>query len=144
MNEISLCINLLIMWPPPHTKPNHTKPYHITSLYLQSSITAISIHNATLLSCHFQKIVTVSHFRLVFGVSGTYLWPFPMVKTVSPFWSIKSLLYSHVLQTHPPQIKYKSVVPTVIRFSMVVNTIWMFSRQDSWDVNQTKLYLFSQ
>ena len=42
-----------------------TKPYQISSLYLQLSITAISIHNATLLSCHFRKIATVSHFRLV-------------------------------------------------------------------------------
>ena len=53
---------------PPHTKLNqqfHTKPYYISSLYLQLSITAISIHNATLLSCHFRKIATVSHFRLV-------------------------------------------------------------------------------
>ena len=32
---------------------------------LQLSITAILIHNATLLSCHFRKIATVSHFRLV-------------------------------------------------------------------------------
>ena len=29
------------------------------------TITAISIHNATLLSCHFRKIATVSNFRLV-------------------------------------------------------------------------------
>ena len=54
---------------PNHTKQNHTKPYQTkqnhTSLYLQLSITAISIHNATLLSCHFRKIATVSHFRLV-------------------------------------------------------------------------------
>ena len=35
------------------TVPNHIKPYHISSLYLQLSITAILIHNATLLSCHF-------------------------------------------------------------------------------------------
>ena len=46
-------------------KVNHTKPYHISSLYLHLSITAISIHNATQLSCHFRKIATVSHFRLV-------------------------------------------------------------------------------
>ena len=45
-----------------------TKPYHISSLYLQLSITAILIHNATLLSCHFQKIATVSHFRLVWEI----------------------------------------------------------------------------
>ena len=44
----------------------HTKPYHKSSLYLQLSITAISIHNATQLSSHFRKIATVSHFRLVF------------------------------------------------------------------------------
>ena len=55
---------------PKQTKPYqtiliHTKPYHISSLYLQLSITAISIHNATLLACHFRKIATVSHFRLV-------------------------------------------------------------------------------
>ena len=52
--------------PPSHqtipTKPNHTIPN--LRLYLQVSITAISIHNATLLSCHFRKIATVSHFRL--------------------------------------------------------------------------------
>ena len=54
---------------PPHTKLNqqfHTKPYYISSLYLQLSITAILIHDATLLSCHFRKIATVSHFRLVY------------------------------------------------------------------------------
>ena len=32
----------------------------------ESSITAISIHNATLLSCHFWKIATVSHCWIVF------------------------------------------------------------------------------
>ena len=36
------------MTAPPQTKPNYTKPYHISSLYLQLSITAILIHNATL------------------------------------------------------------------------------------------------
>ena len=53
--------------PPHHTKYQTipTKPYHIASPYLQLSITTISIHNATLLSCHFRKIATVSHFRLV-------------------------------------------------------------------------------
>ena len=67
--------------PPPLTKlfqPNHTKPFQIIPIHtnpcqtipnLQSlsplSNTAISIHNATLLSYHFQKIATVSHFRLV-------------------------------------------------------------------------------
>ena len=58
--------------PPPHIPnytnksiPNYTKPYHISSLYLQLSISAISIHNATLLSCHLRKIATVSHFQLV-------------------------------------------------------------------------------
>ena len=39
------------------TIPNHTNPYQ--------TITAISIHNAILLSCHFRKITTVSHFWLV-------------------------------------------------------------------------------
>ena len=73
MIEISSCMNSLVIWPPPShqtipTKPNHTIPN--LCLYLQLSITAISIHNATLLSCHFQKIATVSHFRLVWG----YLW----------------------------------------------------------------------
>ena len=77
MIEISSCMNSLVIWPPHtklywqnQTKPYqtiliHTKPHHIASLYLQSSITAISIPNATLLSCHFRKIATVSHFRLV-------------------------------------------------------------------------------
>ena len=44
--------------------PNHTKPYQ-TKPYLQLSITTMLIHNATLLSCYFRKIATVSHFRLV-------------------------------------------------------------------------------
>ena len=53
-----------VMNPPPYqTIP--TKLYQAIQ-YLQLSITAISIHNATLLSCHFRKIATVSHFRLVF------------------------------------------------------------------------------
>ena len=68
MIEISSCMNSLVIWPPLHTKlyqQNHTKPDHISSLYLQLSVTVISIHNATLLSCHFWKIATVSHFRLV-------------------------------------------------------------------------------
>ena len=64
--------------PPPipnyTNQQNHTKPYQISSLYLQWSITAISIHNATQLSCHFQKIATVSHFRLVFSLSSLLLW----------------------------------------------------------------------
>ena len=73
MIEISSCMNSLV--PPPiptytnKTNPNHTKPYHISSLYLQLRITAISIHNATLLSCYFRKIATVSHFRLVSQLS---------------------------------------------------------------------------
>ena len=85
MIEISSCMNSQVIWHPPptppipnytnktipnHAKPyqtipNNTKPYHISSLYLQLSITAILIHNATLLSFHFRKIGTVSHFRLV-------------------------------------------------------------------------------
>ena len=83
-------------WPPPHTKLYqqnqtklyqqnqtkpyqakpyqtilliHTKKYHVSSLYLQLSITAISILNATLLSCHFRKIATASHFWLVYLLS---------------------------------------------------------------------------
>ena len=51
--------------PPPPYQTIPTKPYQ-TNQYLQFSVTAISIHNATLLSCHSQKIATVSHFRLVF------------------------------------------------------------------------------
>ena len=51
--------------PPIPNYTNKTIPNHISSLYLQLSITAILIHNATLLSCHFRKIATVSHFRLV-------------------------------------------------------------------------------
>ena len=43
----------------------------VSSLYLQLSITAISFHNATLLSCHFRKIATVSHFRLVWCLNQT-------------------------------------------------------------------------
>ena len=43
----------------PQTKPNYTNH----SLYIQLSITAISTQNAT--QCHFRKIATVSHFRLV-------------------------------------------------------------------------------
>ena len=42
-----------------------TIPNQISSLYLQLSITAISLNNAKLLSCHFWNIATVSHFRLV-------------------------------------------------------------------------------
>ena len=74
----------------PHTKlyqQNHAKPYHISSLYLQLNITAISIHNATLLSCHFRKIATVSHFRLVFWMSSLrYLWHLPK----NMLWFVKS------------------------------------------------------
>ena len=47
--------------------PNYTN--QISSLYLKLSITAISIHNATQLSCQFWKIATVSHFWLVFELS---------------------------------------------------------------------------
>ena len=73
-----------------YTKPyqNHIKPYqtilnHTISkrLYLQLSITAISIHNATLLSCHFRKIATVSHFWLVYlSCTLTLKVTFPILK----------------------------------------------------------------
>ena len=45
-----------------HTKQYQTIPNHTIS---PVSIYAILIHNATLLSCYFRKIATVSHFRLV-------------------------------------------------------------------------------
>ena len=38
----------------------HTKPYQISILYLQLSITAILINNATLMSCHFRKMAISS------------------------------------------------------------------------------------
>ena len=66
----------LVIWPPTPI-PNYTNktiPNHISSIYLQLIITAISIHNATLLSCHFRKIATVSHFRLVLCVNWLKLW----------------------------------------------------------------------
>ena len=87
MIEISSCVNSLVIWPP-HTKlnqQNHTKPYHISNLYLHLSITAISIHNATQLSCHFRKIATVSHFRLVWLLLN-YL--FPILLKILPIVSI--------------------------------------------------------
>ena len=80
MIEISSCMNSVVIWPPPHTKlyqQSYTKPYHNSSLYLQLIIITILIHKATLLSRHFWKIATVSHFRLVYlegSVFTVCLW----------------------------------------------------------------------
>ena len=80
MIEISSCMNSIVIWHPPSTyqttnkQQNHNKPYK-TIPYLHLSITAISIHNATLLPCHFQKIATVSHFRLVVCTSIGFIFP---------------------------------------------------------------------
>ena len=68
MNDCNLFVYELTSHPTPHTKlyqQNHTKSFNFSSLNLQVSVTAISIHNANLLSSHFWKIATVSHFRLV-------------------------------------------------------------------------------
>ena len=56
-------------------------PYHISTLNLQLSIIAISIHNAILLSCNFRKIATVSHFRLV----------------LTKFWNWLTIFFSPIL-----------------------------------------------
>ena len=80
MIEISSCMNSLVIWhsPPTLSNRNCAKIWgpsdqsrrqggcwisHVSPVSI--SITAISIHNATLLSCHFRKIATVSHCRLV-------------------------------------------------------------------------------
>ena len=107
----SLCVWNLFMYEitshltPPHTKlyqQNHTKPYHISSLYLQLSITAILIHNATLLSCHFWKIATVSHFRLVLSVSPPLLESFFFCQTrIILFGGSKVFLFEILLSIFP-------------------------------------------
>ena len=73
VHDAPLCHTIPYQSKPYQTILNCTKPYNISSLYLHLRSTAISIHNATLLSCHFQRIATVSHFQLVFiGFYYTY------------------------------------------------------------------------